>query len=496
MRSLTVLLCPCLVAVVVHFWMVINRTASFLDFLYAVKEQELHSYEVLVGILSARHHYELRDAIRSTWLGHLRQDPHWQHRVLVKFIIGIHGCDVPLEDREDPYSCKLLNLTAPVVGQEIEAIAVSDTTSYSLLGAPLVSVDFKILHAIVVTRLGVFPDGHGLEYRGNVTVKLYQLEQEEPIITARFSPISFGVGINGVWYKPVEQFILPKGFEGTLVWETLDSEGLITANVTSLAFNSGGGILRINALEEGILPHRSTQGVPGLAGGFTYTIYEAESLVQMLAGRPDRLKRHSAAQREADTLLMEESQAHQDIVFVDVVDTYRNVPSKLLHFYEWSVENADFELLLKTDDDCYVDMDAMFEKIRRKRLKRRNFWWGNFRQSWAVDRTGKWQELEYASPAYPAFACGSGYVASKDVVQWLADNAKRLKAYQGEDVSMGIWLAAVGPQKFQDSGWLCEKECRADILSSPQYSAKELVELWNRRVSCGNPCGCKDDLED
>ncbi|KAG2467233.1 B3GL2 acetylgalactosaminyltransferase, partial [Polypterus senegalus] len=422
----------------------------------AVKEQELHSYEVLVGILSARHHYELRDAIRSTWLGHLRQDPHWQHRVLVKFIIGIHGCDVPLEDREDPYSCKLLNLTAPVVGQEIEAIAVSDTTSYSLLGAPLVSVDFKILHAIVVTRLGVFPDGHGLEYRGNVTVKLYQLEQE--------------------------------GFEGTLVWETLDSEGLITANVTSLAFNSGGGILRINALEEGILPHRSTQGVPGLAGGFTYTIYErsksslkyfseAESLVQMLAGRPDRLKRHSAAQREADTLLMEESQAHQDIVFVDVVDTYRNVPSKLLHFYEWSVENADFELLLKTDDDCYVDMDAMFEKIRRKRLKRRNFWWGNFRQSWAVDRTGKWQELEYASPAYPAFACGSGYVASKDVVQWLADNAKRLKAYQ-------------------DSGWLCEKECRADILSSPQYSAKELVELWNRRVSCGNPCGCKDDLED
>lgn len=33
--------------------------------------------------------------------------------VLVKFIIGARGCDVPVEDREDPYSCRLLNITDP-----------------------------------------------------------------------------------------------------------------------------------------------------------------------------------------------------------------------------------------------------------------------------------------------------------------------------------------------------------------------------------------------
>lgn len=58
--------------------------------------------------------------------------------------------------------------------------------------------------------------------------------------------------------------------------------------------------------------------------------------------------------------------------------------------------------------------------------------WPSFRQNWAVDRIGKWQELEYASPAYPAFACGSGYVVSHDLVQWLASNADKLKAYQVE----------------------------------------------------------------
>ncbi|MBN3320300.1 B3GL2 acetylgalactosaminyltransferase, partial [Atractosteus spatula] len=414
-------------------------------------------------------------------------------RVAVKFIIGTHGCAVPEEDREDPYSCTLLNLTEPVTGQETEILSMPDATVLSASEASVVSLDFKVLHPIVITRLGVFPDGPDQGFRRNVTVRLFQLEQEEAIVTARFSPISFGVSVNGVWYKPVEQFILPKGFEGTLVWETVDSESLITANVSAVQFNSGGGVVRVSPLEDGILPHRSTQGVPGLAGGFTFTVYDTEGLAETLRGRPGRVKSHAEALLEEDAALQRESHQHGDMVFVDVVDTYRNVPSKLLQFYKWAVRNADFDLLLKTDDDCYIDVDAVLMKIDHKGLRRRNFWWGNFRQSWAVDRTGKWQELEYASPAYPAFACGSGYVASKDLIQWLADDAERLKAYQGEDVSMGIWMAAIGPRKFQDPGWLCEKDCHADMLSSPQHSPAELLLLWRRRSTCGDPCGCPGD---
>lgn len=43
-------------------------------------DEVLPFYEVLVGVLSARHHYELRQAIRETWLGYLRDHPHFQHR--------------------------------------------------------------------------------------------------------------------------------------------------------------------------------------------------------------------------------------------------------------------------------------------------------------------------------------------------------------------------------------------------------------------------------
>nr|XP_046224358.1 UDP-GalNAc:beta-1,3-N-acetylgalactosaminyltransferase 2 isoform X3 [Oncorhynchus gorbuscha] len=450
MRSRALLLVPCVVAVVVHFWLWTNRATISLE-----KDSDEDSAaspcgEVLVGVLSARHHYDLRQAIRETWLGYLRDHTHYQRRVQVKFIIGKHGCPIPEEDREDPYSCSLLNLTDSAPGQdkEMELVEVSDPSVLIHGEVSSVALDFKVLHPLVITRLGVFPTGPHMEIEGNVTVRLLQLEQQEAVVTACFSPLSPGTSVNGVWHKPVEWFILPKGFEGTLVWESPDLAGLTTVNTSRVKLNNGGGVLKFSSIDEGTLPHRSALGFPGLAGGFTFRIHDIASLWEVLHGRQGRIQSHGTRLQMEDRSLEQEGLRYGDIVFVDVVDTYRNVPSKLLQFYK-----------------C-------------------------FRQSWAVDRIGKWQELEYASPAYPSFACGSGYVASRDLVQWLASNAEQLKAYQGEDVSMGIWMAAVGPQKYQDAGWLCEKDCYQDMLSSPQHSPEELRSLWARKRACGDPCGC------
>ncbi|XP_030235462.1 UDP-GalNAc:beta-1,3-N-acetylgalactosaminyltransferase 2 isoform X2 [Gadus morhua] len=499
MRSLALIILPCAVAVVVHLWLTSPTTTSLET---KDSDEEFSSSELLVGVLSARHHHDLRQVIRDTWLGYLEDHPEFQHRVGVKFIVGRHGCPIPEEDREDPYSCSLLNLTETGghgEEAELELVRVADSGVLMASDVSSVALDFKVLHPVVITRLGVFPGGPAYLLPANVTVKLHQLDQEEAVVSARFSALSPGTQLGGVWYKPVEQFILPKGFEGTLVWESAEPAGLTQINSSSssssssspsVELNTGGGVLKLGPTAEGVLPHRSALGFPGLAGGFTFTIYEREALAGLLRGRAARAGLHAAGLRQQDAALRRESLEHGDMVLVDVVDTYRSVPTKLLQFYKWSVKNAEFSLLLKTDDDCYIDVDAVLTKIDHKGLRRNNSWWGNFRQSWAVDRIGKWQELQYPSPAYPAFACGSGYVVSRDLVQWLADNADQLKAYQGEDVSMGIWMAAVGPDKYQDPGWLCEKECYQDMLSSPQHSPEELRLLWARKRHCGDPCGC------
>ncbi|XP_053460111.1 UDP-GalNAc:beta-1,3-N-acetylgalactosaminyltransferase 2 isoform X3 [Nycticebus coucang] len=459
MRNWLVLLCPCVLGAALHLWLRLRSPpparasgAGPADQLTLSPQWKSRHYDVVVGVLSARNNHELRNVIRSTWLKHLIQHPALSQRVLVKFIIGAHGCEVPVEDREDPYSCKLLNITNPVLNQEIEAFSLSEDTSSELSEDRVVS---------------------------------------EALFIARFSPPSCGVQVNKLWYKPVEQFILPESFEGTIVWESQDLHGLVSRNLHKVTVNDGGGVLRVITAEEGTLPHELMEGAEGVAGGFIYTIQEVDALLHNLHSRPQRLIDHLSNLHEEDGFLEEESSAYDDIVFVDVVDTYRNVPAKLLNFYKWTVETTSFDLLLKTDDDCYIDLEAVFDRIAQKNLDGPNFWWGNFRLNWAVDRTGKWQELEYPSPAYPAFACGSGYVISRDIVDWLASNSGRLKTYQGEDVSMGIWMAAIGPKRYQDSLWLCEKTCETGMLSSPQYSPQELAELWKLKELCGDPCQCE-----
>ncbi|XP_036610420.1 UDP-GalNAc:beta-1,3-N-acetylgalactosaminyltransferase 2 isoform X3 [Trichosurus vulpecula] len=458
MRNWLVLLCPCLLGAALHLWLRLRSPqpacasssgAGPADQLTLFPQWKSRHYDVVVGVLSARNNHELRSVIRNTWLKHLKQHPELSQRVLVKFIIGARGCNVPVEDREDPYSCKLLNITNPILNQEIEAFSLPEGTAAGFSEDQVVSVSFRVLYPIVITSLGVFYDAGDAGFQRNITVKVYQAEQEEALLSARFSPPSCGVQVNRLWYKPVEQFILPESFEGTIVWESQDLQGLVSRNLHKVTVNDGGGVIRIITAGEGALPYEFMEGVEGVAGGFIYTIQEGDTLLQSLQTRPGRFVDHISNLHKEDALLKKESSTFDDVVFVDIVDTYRNVPAKLLNFYR-----------------C-------------------------FRLNWAVDRTGKWQELEYPSPAYPAFACGSGYVISKDIVHWLASNSERLKTYQGEDVSMGIWMAAIGPKRYQDSLWLCEKTCETGMLSSPQYSPQELRELWRLKEACGDPCKCE-----
>lgn len=67
---------------------------------------------------------------------------------------------------------------------------------------------------------------------------------------------------------------------------------------------------------------------------------DGDGLLGLLRGRPARMERHASGLRREDAALQEESLRHGDMVFVDVVDTYRNVPSKLLRFYKWCVERG------------------------------------------------------------------------------------------------------------------------------------------------------------
>lgn len=67
------------------------------------------------------------------------------------------------------------------------------------------------------------------------------------------------------------------------------------------------------------------------------SVSDVEVLSELLRGRAGRQRSRAAQLRQEDQALRDESLTHGDMVFVDVVDTYRNVPLKLLQFYKWLV---------------------------------------------------------------------------------------------------------------------------------------------------------------
>lgn len=65
-----------------------------------------------------------------------------------------------------------------------------------------------------------------------------------------------------------------------------------------------------------------------------------------------------------------------------------------------------------------------------------------------------------------------------------------LHQYQGEDVSMAIWLSAILPNYLDDKMWICDEKCDQNMLASAEHSVDEIKQLWINWKECGNPCEC------
>jgi hypothetical protein len=66
---------------------------------------------------------------------------------------------------------------------------------------------------------------------------------------------------------------------------------------------------------------------------------------------------------EARFQLHEESRQYNDLVFLDVGDTYGNLSAKVIKMFSYVYKNIAFDLLLKTDDDSYVNVAELHKSL-------------------------------------------------------------------------------------------------------------------------------------
>lgn len=175
--------------------------------------------------------------------------------------------------------------------------------------------------------------------------------------------------------------------------------------------------------------------------------------------------------------LRKEQQVHNDILDTIHPDTYKGLPYKLdfamKFIYRQPTASNHFHWILKVDDNVVVRLKRLQRLVLQKFDYQHPIVIGDIVDTSFKQVAGKWAEDPHYKPSmYPPWPRGaSGYVMSQPVAAYLG-RAKDLYYYQGEDVSLGIWLEQAHKEfghKGSDLTWIHSPDFVFDLGCNEPY---------------------------
>ena len=191
----------------------------------------------------------------------------------------------------------------------------------------------------------------------------------------------------------------------------------------------------------------------------------------------------------AKTMLNEERKYNKDLIVIpNLVDVYKQLTSKVIASMKWICENIVFNYLLKVDDDTFVRVEVLLNKLHLKPTKR--LYWGSFSHGSEIVKSGHWAEkIQYICDKYVSYALGGGYVLSKDLVAYIVHNSDKLKKFANEDVSIGTWLAPLDVNAVHEDNFRMSGDCEERYILL-HYATIGDMKKFNESLASNNTlCG-------
>ena len=135
-----------------------------------------------------------------------------------------------------------------------------------------------------------------------------------------------------------------------------------------------------------------------------------------------------------------EAKKYNDILVEDVIEDFYQLSKKLIVSFTWALRNINFEYLLKTDDDTFINIDNAFEFVNKNISP--NGYFGNVVFDNMVERVGRYgvSKKEHLADYYSPYCSGGGFIMTRTTVSEILpffDFNRALKiddAYIGETV--------------------------------------------------------------
>ena len=162
--------------------------------------------------------------------------------------------------------------------------------------------------------------------------------------------------------------------------------------------------------------------------------------------------------------LKNESNIYKDLVIGDFYEHFFNLSLKVQAGFEWSYKHCSSDFILKTDDDLFINMNSLFQKLNKTGVKKKKLFIG---QAWAqawVARRGKYKVMieEYKDPFYPEYCGGGAFIFSADVVKEIIPYMLQ-NPFKIDDVYIGMLALNAGVKVTYDPHFrLLAENCTFD----------------------------------
>jgi len=140
-----------------------------------------------------------------------------------------------------------------------------------------------------------------------------------------------------------------------------------------------------------------------------------------------------------------ESTIFKDMLITNRTEDYWDFSRRVMFGFLWSLENCQFEYLMKADDDVFLNIPNLFQLLYKDPLvlaSKEKLYAGSIYIGHGPKRekSNKWyvSKAEWAPRFYPPFATGMGFILSRYVVEKIRPHFNWLKPFRLDDVYVGM----------------------------------------------------------
>ena len=175
--------------------------------------------------------------------------------------------------------------------------------------------------------------------------------------------------------------------------------------------------------------------------------------------------------------IRQEAAFFEDILVLNMTDSYKNLVIKILSELLWSLIHVNPRFILKADDDVYVHVPGLLSWLDN--YANNNYagdkLYGGFVIGDGEVRRGEKRKNRVARDClakdfYPPYCTGAFYVLSTDILPSLLKAVERRPAFPVEDAYMGILAQEIGLQPVDIPGFYFRKKVtyygRCDFASA------------------------------